>query len=66
LSRRPHFIALPALLGNVGATGMKALAIAGAELWASFGYTTVQEGAPCRAAKVMMAVADEGGFKVTS
>ena len=24
---------------------MKALAVAGAELWASFGYTTVQEGA---------------------
>jgi predicted amidohydrolase YtcJ len=57
--------ALPALLGNIGATGMKALAVAGTELWASFGYTTVQEARSTPGtAGVMKAVADEGKFKV--
>ena len=59
------FNALPALLRNVGPAGVKALAVAGAELWASYGYTTVQEGrAVPGIAKGMLAVAEEGGFKV--
>ena len=37
-------LALPALLGNVGPESMVALAMAGAEMWASYGYTTAQEG----------------------
>jgi hypothetical protein len=57
--------ALPALLRKVGPAGVKALAVAGSELWASYGYTTAQE---ARAApglvKAMMAVASEGKFKV--
>ncbi len=36
--------AFPKLLGNVGPEGMVALAKSGSELWASYGYTTGQEG----------------------
>jgi predicted amidohydrolase YtcJ len=65
LEETAMFNAVPVVLGNVGATGIKALAAAGAELWASYGYTTVQEGrAVPGVAKAMMAVAGEGGFKV--
>ena len=57
--------ALPKLLSNIGPAGVKALAIAGSELWASFGYTTAQEArAVPGIAKAMMAVAEEGGFKI--
>lgn len=57
--------AFPKMLGNVGPTGMKALAKAGAELWASYGYTTAQEGrAVPGLANVLKAVAGEGGFKI--
>ena len=45
LEETAMFNAVPDVLRNVGPAGMKALAVAGAELWASFGYTTVQEGA---------------------
>jgi predicted amidohydrolase YtcJ len=56
---------VPALLVNVGPVGMKALTVAGADLWASFGYTTVQEGRSTPGTSgVMKAVADEGKFKV--
>ena len=55
----------PKVLGNVGATGMKALAKAGTELWASYGYTTAQEGrATPGIANVLKAVAAEGGLKI--
>jgi hypothetical protein len=57
--------AAPKLLANIGPLGMKTLAIAGAELWASFGYTTVQEGRSTPGtAGVMKSVADEGKFVV--
>ena len=57
--------AFPKMLGNVGPTGMKALAKAGTELWASFGYTTAQEGrAVPGLANVLKAVAAEGGLKI--
>lgn len=59
------FSAIPKLLGNVGPTGMKVLAKAGADLWASYGYTTAQEGrAVPGVANVLKAVAEEGGFKI--
>jgi predicted amidohydrolase YtcJ len=52
------------LLGGIGTAGLRAFAKAGAEMWASFGYTTAQEG---RANPVigeqLKAVAAEGGFK---
>ena len=57
--------AFPKMLGNVGPTGMKALAKAGTELWASYGYTTAQEGrAVPGLANVLKAVAAEGGLKI--
>jgi len=59
------FGALPKLLGNVGPTGMKALVKAGSDLWASFGYTTAQEGrASPGVAEVLKAVGAEGGLKI--
>ncbi len=59
------FAVIPKLLGNVGPAGLKALAAAGAELWASFGYTTAQEGrALPGTTMVLKSVADEGGFKI--
>lgn len=56
---------IPKLLGNVGPTGMMELAKEGAKLWASYGYTTAQEGrATPGIAKVLQAVAKEGGLPV--
>ena len=57
--------AVPKILKDVGPEGLKAFAEAGAELWSSFGYTTVQEGRAIPSlCKVMQAVAAEGKFKV--
>lgn len=51
------------LLGGIGVEGFKELARSGAALWARYGYTTAQEGRTIPPiAKVMRAVADEGGF----
>lgn len=56
---------LPKLLGNIGPAGVQALAIAGSELWASYGYTTAQEArAVPGVVKAMMAVAEKGDFKI--
>jgi predicted amidohydrolase YtcJ len=44
LEEAAWFESLPKILGSIGPTGMKAMAKAGAEMWASFGYTTAQEG----------------------
>lgn len=52
------------LLVGVGPTGFKAIAKAGAELWARFGYTTAQEGRTMPPlADIIKIVAEEGGFK---
>jgi predicted amidohydrolase YtcJ len=59
------FTAIPKFLGSVGPSGMKALARHGAEVWASNGYTTAQEGrAVPGLAEVLKAVAKEGGLKI--
>jgi predicted amidohydrolase YtcJ len=42
-------LALPVLLRNVGPESLTALAMAGAEMWASYGYTTAQEGKSTKA-----------------
>jgi predicted amidohydrolase YtcJ len=53
------------LLGVLGKTGIKGLAKAGAELWASYGYTTVQEGRATPAvAEAIREAGAEGAFKV--
>lgn len=52
------------LLAGVGTLGIRAFAKAGAEMWASYGYTTAQEGrANPVIADVLKSVAAEGGFK---
>ena len=53
------------ILGVLGKTGIKGLAKAGAELWASYGYTTVQEGRATPAvAEAIREAGAEGAFKV--
>ncbi|MEX0340611.1 MAG: amidohydrolase [Arenibacterium sp.] len=44
LEENAFFAVLATLLGGLGEDGLKAFARAGSELWASFGYTTAQEG----------------------
>lgn len=59
------FGAIPKIFKNVGPGGMMVLAKAGADLWASFGYTTAQEGRSVTGvSKMLKAVADDGGFKI--
>ncbi|MEJ1161336.1 amidohydrolase [Prosthecomicrobium sp. N25] len=60
-----HGPALVKLLARLGPDGAKALARAGADLWARYGYTTAEEGrsiAPV--AEVLKQVGAEGGFKI--
>jgi predicted amidohydrolase YtcJ len=59
------FSALPVLLKNLGPDAVKTFARAGLEVWARFGYTTVEEGraAPGIAA-ALKDFAEEGGLKV--
>ena len=59
------FAAIPELLGNVGPSGMLALAEAGARMWASFGYTTAQEGRSSAAVDAALRqAASEGRFPI--
>ncbi|MEJ2329144.1 MAG: amidohydrolase [Gammaproteobacteria bacterium] len=65
LEETAHFPALMKLMTRVGVDGAKAMARAGAKLWASFGYTTAQEGRSTPGSvKIMQAVAAEGGFPI--
>jgi hypothetical protein len=57
--------ALMKLLGNLGPEGLKTFAREGAKLWASFGYTTAEEGrASPSVTKVLQQVAAEGGIPI--
>ncbi|MEM0946164.1 MAG: amidohydrolase family protein [Pseudomonadota bacterium] len=65
LEENAFFVALVPLLGNLGDAGLKAFARAGTELWASYGYTTAQEGrSSSGVAETLKAVAAEGGLPV--
>jgi predicted amidohydrolase YtcJ len=56
---------LPPLFRNVGPESLAALAEAGAKMWASYGYTTVQEGKSSQAIDaVWQKLAAEGRFDV--
>ncbi len=44
LEENALFAVLPTLLGKIDREGFKAMAVAGSELWASYGYTTADEG----------------------
>jgi predicted amidohydrolase YtcJ len=63
LEETAFFAAGPVVMGRVGPEGLKIFAREGAKLWASFGYTTAQEGRSTpQVADVMRQVAAEGGF----
>jgi hypothetical protein len=65
LEEAAFFAAAQKLLGRLGATGLKAFAKAGSELWARFGYTTAQEGRSAPAVfGVLRGVADAGGLRI--
>ncbi|MEM8632097.1 MAG: amidohydrolase [Pseudomonadota bacterium] len=65
LEENAHFVALSAMLANLGEEGFKAFTKAGAALWARFGYTTAQEGrATPEVVEIIKTVAAEGGFDV--
>jgi len=57
--------ALPKLLGRIGQDGFRAFAMAGADLWARFGYTTAQEGRAVPGTMgVLRSVADESKLEI--
>lgn len=56
---------VPKLLGNIGPAGMRELAAAGADMWASYGYTTAQEGRSNQGLDtVFKAIAADGKLKI--
>ncbi|SMP18414.1 amidohydrolase [Shimia sagamensis] len=65
LEENAFFLVLGKLMGGVGEEGFKAFARAGTQLWASFGYTTAQEGrATPQVAGIARAVAAAGDIPV--
>lgn len=53
------------VFGNVGPAGMRALAEAGVDLWASYGYTTAQEGRSNKSLDdVLRSLASDGKLKL--
>jgi predicted amidohydrolase YtcJ len=65
LEENAHNAAAAKLLGGIGPDGMKALARAGVDLWARYGYTTAQEGRTSTpVSKLLRALAAEGGLKI--
>ncbi|MCP4205689.1 MAG: amidohydrolase [Shimia sp.] len=65
LEENAFFLALGKLMGGVGDEGFKAFARAGTQLWASFGYTTAQEGrASPQVSEIARAVAAAGDIPV--
>jgi predicted amidohydrolase YtcJ len=65
LEESAFFNALGKVLPALGPNGFKTFAREGAKLWASFGYTTAQEGrATPDTLKILRSVGAEGGFPV--
>jgi predicted amidohydrolase YtcJ len=65
LEETAHFPAVAKLLSQVGTAGFKTMTRSGAKLWASFGYTTAEEGRSIpQTADILRKVADEGGFDI--
>ncbi len=65
LEENAFFLVLGKLMGSVDDEGFKSFARAGTQLWASFGYTTAQEGrATPQMAEIARAVAAEGDLTV--
>ncbi len=65
LEENAFFAVLAPLIGGLGEEGLKAFARAGTRLWASFGYTTAQEGrAAGQIVEVLKSVAADGDIPV--
>lgn len=65
LEELAHGPALIKMLTRLGPEGAKALARAGAELWARYGYTTAEEGHSIPpVVEILRQVAEEGGYKI--
>ena len=65
LEETAAFPLLVKLLERIGPEGSTQFALAGAELWARFGYTTAQDGRSMPGAvATMKSVAESGGFKI--
>lgn len=65
LEENAFFAVLITLLGDLGEDGLRAFARAGTELWASYGYTTGQEGRSSQAVvEALRAVAAEGDIPI--
>ena len=65
LEENAFFAALAGLMSDLGVDGFKAFARAGAGLWASFGYTTAQEGrATPEVSEIAKSGAREGLFAI--
>ncbi|MEE4271518.1 MAG: amidohydrolase family protein, partial [Thermoanaerobaculales bacterium] len=65
LEETAFFAAIVRLMGDIGETGARAFAHAGAELWARFGYTTAEEGRSLPSTVAMLQkIADEDGFQI--
>jgi len=64
LEETAFFAGAPVVMSRVGPEGLKIFAREGAKLWASFGYTTAQEGRSTpQVADILKQVASEGGFE---
>jgi predicted amidohydrolase YtcJ len=65
MEENAHYAVLVKLMSTLDRNGMKAIVKSGAELWTTYGYTTVMEGRSVPAqVEVMKEVAAEGGFRV--
>ncbi|WP_286193387.1 amidohydrolase [Tropicibacter sp. R16_0] len=65
LEENAFFAVLVLLLGDIGEEGFKTFARAGSELWASYGYTTGQEGrSSALIVETLKEVAAEGGIPI--
>ena len=65
LEENAFMLALPKSLGNIDRDGFKAMAVAGADLWARYGYTTADEGRATPAtAAILQEAGEEGQFKI--
>ncbi len=65
LEENAFFSALPALFAGVNKDGLKSILVAGADLWARYGYTTAQEGRSLPTSVAVLAeIAAQGGFKI--
>ena len=65
LEEAAFFGAVPKLLAGIGAVGLMTFAVAGSEMWASFDYTTAQEGRSSQPVDaILKAMTAQGRIKI--